>query len=405
MNKHQQRILSILCVLALLWSGMPMTAALAEEPTAHLGELMFQIDGPDPSMPITVSYSDFVEGKFELDDLVPGEYTVKEMNADELIPDYHLLEDSVTEAIITVSEDGTAEMSLINRYGPGSGKETAKPDGTDIPGPSVTPTTPTVPPTPTRTPGGGGYNPPTQPTPTPTEKPQETPTPIPEPEFVDIPVTKTWVDNNNKDGNRPSSVTIHLFADGQEIQSATLSDGNGWANVFAQLPKTNDAGAAISYTISEDPVEWYDSTINGYNVTNTYHPEVTSVSVVKIWDDNNNAAGMRPQSIHATLSNGTVVVLNAGNGWSATVDNLPTKVNGQPAVYTWHEQEVLGYTLTSVSIQGNMTILTNSFRTRPEPPPGRRLPPVPGTPLEEFDDMETPLGVEVMINHVGDCFD
>ena len=152
-------------------------------------------------------------------------------------------------------------------------------------------------------------------------------------------------------------------------------------------------------------MEWYESAINGYNVTNTYRPEVTSVSVVKIWDDNNNAAGMRPQSIHATLSNGTVVVLNAGNGWSATVDNLPTKVNGQPAVYTWHEQEVLGYTLTSVSIQGNMTILTNSFRTRPEPPPGRRLPPVPGTPLEEFDDMETPLGVEVMINHVGDCFD
>ena len=105
------------------------------------------------------------------------------------------------------------------------------------------------------------------------------------------------------------------------------------------------------------------------------------------------------------LSNGMIVILNAKNKWTATIDDLPTVVNGQPVTYTWTEQTVLGYDLTSVVTEGNTTTFTNTVWKRPETPPGTgKKPKTPGT-LEELPDYETPLGVEVIINHVGDCFD
>ena len=44
---------------------------------------------------------------------------------------------------------------------------------------------------------------------------------------------------------------------------------------------------------------------------------------------------------------------------------------------------------------------------RPALEPETETPKVPGKPvaLFNFEEYDTPLGVEVMINHVGDCFD
>ena len=148
----------------------------------------------------------------------------------------------------------------------------------------------------------------------------------------------------------------------------------------------------INYTVTENPVPWYTSRTEGYDVINTYMPELISVSVVKIWDDDNNAAGMRPKNLIVTLSNGTRVTLNEENGWFATVDNLPKYVNGQLAVYTWKEQEVLGYALSSIVTHNGITVLTNEYRGRKEPP-------------EEFWNVDWQFGTEVTINHVGDCYD
>ena len=132
---------------------------------------------------------------------------------------------------------------------------------------------------------------------------------------------------------------------------------------------------------------------------------MTSISVSKIWDDNNNAQGLRPTSIAMTLSNGMVVILNAENGWTATIDNLPTRVNGEPMVYTWVEQKVLSYDQVGVETVGNMTTFTNRVWKRPEEPTGGKKPKTPGTPTTTIEEYDTPLGIEVIINHVGDCFD
>ena len=128
-------------------------------------------------------------------------------------------------------------------------------------------------------------------------------------------------------------------------------------------------------------MDGFDTEIDGFNVINTRSTDWTSVTVIKVWDDQNNKQKIRPASIRMTLSNGMSVVLNAANNWTATIDHLPTKgEDGKTIEYTWKEQ----------------TVLTNAPVKRPGGP---------GTPYLIIEEYSTPLGVEIIINHVGDCFD
>ena len=168
---------------------------------------------------------------------------------------------------------------------------------------------------------------------------------------MDVPVTKTWNDNNNKDGNRPDSVTVRLYADGVEVASQALTAGAGWSHTFTELPRyKEDNKTEIVYSVNEDAVPMYTAEINGYNLVNHYLPEKTSSTVVKVWQDNNNASKHRPESIVMTLfvtaggeeTKVKAVTLNDANNWTETVNDLPTVVNGVKAQYTWKEQQVLG---------------------------------------------------------------
>ena len=230
----------------------------------------------------------------------------------------------------------------------------------------------------------------------------------------DIPVIKTWNDNNNKDGNRPESITVRLLADGVEIANRTLTEKDDWKTVFTGLDRFKEVTdeqtgktekKEIVYTITEDPVEWYKTEINGFNIRNNYEPELTSVTVKKNWVDNNDALRQRPLSITMTLSNGMSVVLNAGNNWTATIRNLPTRVNGKPVTYTWKEQAVLNYDKTGETTENGVTTFTNTVWQRKDTPKNGAKPKTAGKEKEQLEDYETPLGVDVMINHVGDCFD
>ena len=40
---------------------------------------------------------------------------------------------------------------------------------------------------------------------------------------------------------------------------------------------------------------------NNYTITNRYTPEVTQVEVNKVWEDNNNQDGIRPEEIEVVL--------------------------------------------------------------------------------------------------------
>ena len=96
---------------------------------------------------------------------------------------------------------------------------------------------------------------------------------------VSVSVSKVWEDQNNADGTRPTSVTVHLYADGVDTgKSEVLSDANGWTATFSNLDK-NQAGTttAITYTVVEDEVVGYNAEVtgdvtSGFTITNTHIP-------------------------------------------------------------------------------------------------------------------------------------
>ncbi|SMC81867.1 Cna B-type domain-containing protein, partial [Aristaeella lactis] len=224
---------------------------------------------------------------------------------------------------------------------------------------------------------------------------------------TEIEVVKIWDDNDNKDGNRPESITVHLFAGGEEVRTAKLSADNGWKRKFGDLPKFVK-GRPIQYTVTEDPVDMYVTEIYGFTIRNRYQPNLTSATIRKVWNDEENKLQNRPLSIVMTLKNGSTViqnvVLNEQNGWTATITGLPAKLNGEPAAYTWTEQAVLGYVQESITTNGTVTVITNKLWTRPDTPTQGRTPKFPGETVD-IEEYDTPLGIEVVINHVGDCFD
>ncbi|RSI71996.1 Collagen adhesin precursor [Streptococcus oralis] len=85
---------------------------------------------------------------------------------------------------------------------------------------------------------------------------------------------KIWKDEENKDGIRPSSVTVKLLADGKETgQTATVSETNGWTYEFTGLDRYQE-GKEIAYTVEEVNVpDGYTASVEGYNITNTHTPE------------------------------------------------------------------------------------------------------------------------------------
>ncbi|MCC8052050.1 MAG: Cna B-type domain-containing protein, partial [Clostridiales bacterium] len=88
---------------------------------------------------------------------------------------------------------------------------------------------------------------------------------------VSVSGTKTWSDNDNLSGKRPTSITINLLANGEKVDSQVVTadaDGN-WNYAFTGLDKYDADNKLITYTITEDAVAGYTTTIDGYNVTNT----------------------------------------------------------------------------------------------------------------------------------------
>ncbi|MBR0093170.1 MAG: Cna B-type domain-containing protein, partial [Lachnospiraceae bacterium] len=178
------------------------------------------------------------------------------------------------------------------------------------------------------------------------------------PETVEVSGTKTWNDADNQDGKRPDSITVNLLADGEKVKSATVTETGGWKYAFTGLPKYA-AGTEIVYTVTEDAISEYETQITGYDITNSYTPKETSVTVTKRWDDANNQDGIRPESnvTIQLLADGkeyaTVTLpqqVNGESSWTHTWTNLPEKKAGQDITYSVKEVGTFeGYTMTGIT--------------------------------------------------------
>ena len=184
------------------------------------------------------------------------------------------------------------------------------------------------------------------------------------PEKTKVEGKKTWEDNNDQDKKRPTKIKVNLLANGQIVQSKEVTpdtDGN-WKYEFTDLDKNKD-GKPIQYTVKEDPVAGYKSKVDGYNITNSYKPEETSVKVTKKWEDADNQDGKRPESIKVQLYGndkkvGDEVTLNEGNKWTHTWEKLPKNEAGNPINYTVKEVGKIDNYTTSYGndSQGNVVI-------------------------------------------------
>ena len=202
---------------------------------------------------------------------------------------------------------------------------------------------------------------------------------------------KLWEDELAAAGERPDSIQITLLRDGVPFRTATLNAANDWQYKFHSLPKDG------TYTVVEDPVSAYKAeylpAIEGYIVVNTYvggtTPEVkpTHVSVSKVWQDDDNAAGKRPASITVQLIQENTVIqtatLSAANHWQYTFTGLDSSKS-----YTVKEIAVPEYSATyqGTASTGIVIINTHNGSTDPGTPP----PPV----IPDPNPMDIPVRVE-----------
>ena len=148
------------------------------------------------------------------------------------------------------------------------------------------------------------------------------------PEKTTITGSKTWNDNGDQDGKRPSSITVRLLADGRVVSHKKITEKDNWSWNFEDLP-VYEKGEKITYTIKEDSVENYETKLDGYNIINTHKTETTSVSGTKTWNDNNNQDGVRPDSI-------TVELLKTVNGTTTSMgENYKQVLTGNKLDYSW----------------------------------------------------------------------
>ncbi|MGX4686253.1 Cna B-type domain-containing protein [Vagococcus sp. JNUCC 83] len=185
------------------------------------------------------------------------------------------------------------------------------------------------------------------------------------PELTQVSGEKHWDDANNQDGKRPTSIEVNLLADGKVVDTKTITEKENWKYSFTNLPKY-DNGKEIVYTVTENSVPDYTTTIDGTTITNHYTPGKTSVSVTKHWEDNQNQDGLRPNSIQVQLyadgkESGKPVELNEANNWSYTWENLAEKANGKAIVYTVKEvSKVPGYATTINDSDLGNVVITNT---------------------------------------------
>ena len=181
-----------------------------------------------------------------------------------------------------------------------------------------------------------------------------------------VKVSKEWV------GPKGSSATIHLWADGVDTgKSVTLNERNNWQHTFEGLKKKNTDGSEIQYTVKEDAITNYDSSItgdmeNGFTVTNT-NTEKISVPVKKVW------VGKEADSATIKLlADGTEkesVTLTKDDNWEHTFSNLPKYADdGHEIEYTVDEVHIDGYSTTISGTAATGFNITNTILITPVPP-------------------------------------
>lgn len=202
---------------------------------------------------------------------------------------------------------------------------------------------------------------------------------------VNISGKKTWDDDNNRDGNRPKSITVELYRDNELLDSFTMNNENGWTYQFNDLDKgyadlsLDNHFHEYRYEVKEGQIEYYTSDSTGLkpdpadenhyicDFTNHYTVERIPISGVKTWDDYNDAMKYRPATINVILYRDNVKVDEVTTGeaenWAYSFpDQYKYHDGGIVYTYTVGEEPVSDYTLMVDGYNLKNTLATGSVR-------------------------------------------
>ena len=192
-----------------------------------------------------------------------------------------------------------------------------------------------------------------------------------------MPVQKVWRDWDGSEitSELPESITVKLLQNGDEYRTGKLTSQSGWKYTFEDLDIKDPEGNDYVYSVKEEGIEGWKSVTEGnadkgYTITNTRIPPDTSRSVIKVWDDDGDSDGLRPESVMVQLKAdgepyGEPVELNKDNDWGSIWTELPsvhedgtwirysleelTSVDGYTSEVTYSE-DIRTYTVTNTHV-------------------------------------------------------
>ncbi len=191
--------------------------------------------------------------------------------------------------------------------------------------------------------------------------------------------TKTW---RVPEGTElPESITVILNRNDEPVARKKVTAADDWSYEFTELPAySEDGSTAYTYTVDEESVEGYITTVSGTNLINTI-TGTTSVSGTKTWRAPEGTE--LPESITVILNrNGSPVdskKVTADDDWNYEFTELPAySEDGRTAyTYTVEEKPVEGYitTVSGTNLINTITGTTSVSGTKTwRVPEGTKLP-------------------------------
>ena len=160
---------------------------------------------------------------------------------------------------------------------------------------------------------------------------------------------------------QPDKIMVYLLKNGNrdEDLKAELSKDNGWIYVFENLPRMDENGNLIQYTVEEKEVAGFTSVVSGtmstkFTITNYYTDgDRISIPVTKVWE----GGGRHPYEVKVQLLANRelldTVILNERNDWQHTFDELKNDLEGKEIQYELREIPVDGYSSKTEKLPGS----------------------------------------------------
>ena len=191
--------------------------------------------------------------------------------------------------------------------------------------------------------------------------------------------TKTW--RAPEGSELPESITVILNRNDEPVARKKVTAADDWSYEFTELPAySEDGSTAYTYTVDEEPVEGYITTVSGTNLINTI-TGTTSVSGTKTWRVPEGTE--LPESITVILNRNDEPVarkkVTAADDWSYEFTELPAYSEDGSTAYTYtvDEEPVEGYitTVSETNLINTITGTTSVSGTKTwRVPEGTKLP-------------------------------